>query len=702
MSDQALFRSFDSLSLSGHEPSSRLSPPASGDAGLRDAFSAPNSAPLDSTIPFSAFHLPSLHEGGDAPMGASRFQHLFANGAPVDAAAGHSDSELLPPHLAPVGTRPASDMGAPFDERAGVYGGAPPAGGAAGAGTSAGASALPGGAPPLRGSASFPYANPWGMGAGGGASGAQLPLGMGAAEGTGASLGAAGAPPPLQLGAGPLRFGGKPPNPSGEADIIPTAIVIKNIPFNIKREQLLQVIRDLGIPVPYAFNYHFDQGIFRGLAFANFHTASEANEVVAALNGLDVSGRKLRVEYKKVLQAGEKERIEKEKALKRMQYAQTGHDKERKKDKSMSPEMPAPLPTGAALNGLAIPKDGAQRKSPTEPSSPFFPRVSGDVSSGNGTDGASLDLNDASTLEIYSRVLLFKDDRMRDELAFSRSLTAAERRVVHLVAQKLGLYHYTMGAGDDRHVLVTKTELPGNEPPSAGADLRLKKSAPDLKRAHGAGSTSPDLGLLGGAPGGGSSGHGLLAVPNAQPASHRSTSSLRDSFGMPPDPRFEAFGNGHTHEFRSPPPGSAGSHIFASPFDIPVVPSLARPSSVDIDRLDQYRNPGAPGMPSMPRPPSLGRPEARAPGSAMSLGSEPVGVPAQPFGPSPAPGSNNSSTPRDLGAFGARTRAATTDSRYDELVHPTSAHNAATKSTDESTQDDPNPTEPASTKGEHE
>ena len=32
----------------------------------------------------------------------------------------------------------------------------------------------------------------------------------------------------------------------------------------------------------------------------------------AALNGLDVSGRKLRVEYKKVLQAGEKERIEKE------------------------------------------------------------------------------------------------------------------------------------------------------------------------------------------------------------------------------------------------------------------------------------------------------------------------------------------------------------------------------------------------------
>ena len=38
--------------------------------------------------------------------------------------------------------------------------------------------------------------------------------------------------------------------------------------------------------MPYAFNYHFDQGIFRGLAFANFHSPAEANEVVAALNGV--------------------------------------------------------------------------------------------------------------------------------------------------------------------------------------------------------------------------------------------------------------------------------------------------------------------------------------------------------------------------------------------------------------------------------
>lgn len=51
---------------------------------------------------------------------------------------------------------------------------------------------------------------------------------------------------PLQLGAGPIRFGSQLPTApapnSGDADIIPTAIVIKNIPFNIKREQLLHII----------------------------------------------------------------------------------------------------------------------------------------------------------------------------------------------------------------------------------------------------------------------------------------------------------------------------------------------------------------------------------------------------------------------------------------------------------------------------
>ncbi|CAG8770761.1 12740_t:CDS:2, partial [Acaulospora morrowiae] len=111
---------------------------------------------------------------------------------------------------------------------------------------------------------------------------------------------------------------------TGTQETIPTAIVIKNIPFSIKRDALLAILNNLDIPRPYAFNYHFDNGVFRGLAFANYRTPEETDLVVSALNGYEVSGRKLRVEYKRVLpaaerEAKEREKIEKQKAEKEQQ-----------------------------------------------------------------------------------------------------------------------------------------------------------------------------------------------------------------------------------------------------------------------------------------------------------------------------------------------------------------------------------------------
>lgn len=57
----------------------------------------------------------------------------------------------------------------------------------------------------------------------------------------------------------------------------------------------------MDIPTAYAFNYHFDNGVFRGLAFANYKTPEDTEIVVNAVNGLEVGGRKLKVEYKKML-----------------------------------------------------------------------------------------------------------------------------------------------------------------------------------------------------------------------------------------------------------------------------------------------------------------------------------------------------------------------------------------------------------------
>ena len=119
---------------------------------------------------------------------------------------------------------------------------------------------------------------------------------------------------------------GHRPGPQGRSDqqedddeLIPTAIVIKNIPFAVKKEQLVQLMVDMNLPLPYAFNYHFDNGVFRGLAFANFTSPQETEQVIQALNHMDLSGRKLRVEYKKMLPLAERERIEREKRERRGQ-----------------------------------------------------------------------------------------------------------------------------------------------------------------------------------------------------------------------------------------------------------------------------------------------------------------------------------------------------------------------------------------------
>lgn len=80
--------------------------------------------------------------------------------------------------------------------------------------------------------------------------------------------------------------------------------------------------------------------------------------------------------------------------------------------------------------------------------------------SGGGRSGSSgpieLDMNDSQTLDIYSRVVVFKDDFLREEFSFARSLSANQRKIVHLVAKKLGLGHRSVGMGEDRHVVVYK------------------------------------------------------------------------------------------------------------------------------------------------------------------------------------------------------------------------------------------------------
>ncbi|KAJ8063455.1 hypothetical protein OCU04_007331 [Sclerotinia nivalis] len=62
------------------------------------------------------------------------------------------------------------------------------------------------------------------------------------------------------------------------------------------------------LPSPYAFNYHFDNGIFQGRVFAYFVKNSDTRQVIDAMHNLNLDGKSLRVEYKKyVPRPGEKE-----------------------------------------------------------------------------------------------------------------------------------------------------------------------------------------------------------------------------------------------------------------------------------------------------------------------------------------------------------------------------------------------------------
>ncbi|KAF9178358.1 hypothetical protein BGZ51_007622 [Haplosporangium sp. Z 767] len=250
-------------------------------------------------------------------------------------------------------------------------------------------------------------------------------------------------------------------------DTIPTAIVIKNIPFAVKRDALLQILDGLDIPKPYAFNYHFDNGIFRGLAFANYRTAEETDIVVNAVNGLDVSGRKLRVEFKKVMPAAEQEKREQEKAavlaaealhrremelLEAHLLEQEWREQERRELERRELE----------LQTREFDRERRNRSSVLERhnSARSIDRDDLDLHQSSSASLNQLDLNDGETLAFYDRLLMFRGDPTKDDMIFPENLSPRQRRILHLIADKLSLYHFSEGEGNVRRLIIMKTPPP--------------------------------------------------------------------------------------------------------------------------------------------------------------------------------------------------------------------------------------------------
>ncbi|KAF3918943.1 hypothetical protein ABW20_dc0107110 [Dactylellina cionopaga] len=236
---------------------------------------------------------------------------------------------------------------------------------------------------------------------------------------------------------------------SDDEELIPTAIVIKNIPFAVKKEQLVQLMTELDLPLPYAFNYHFDNGVFRGLAFANFTTAEETGAVINVLNHFELQGRKLRVEYKKMLPLAERERIEREKRERRGQLEEQHRPgqpqpQQLQHQSSMQSLMPSLSPRPSSSSAQTL-KQGTWNQT-----TPFELLGEANVA----WEDLEIDLNNPQTLQFYSQLLLFRDDITREALIFPSTLSPSQRRIVHTLAHHMSLAHISRGSGETRQVQV--------------------------------------------------------------------------------------------------------------------------------------------------------------------------------------------------------------------------------------------------------
>jgi hypothetical protein len=331
--------------------------------------------------------------------------------------------------------------------------------------------------------------------------------------------------------------------PEDNTGIILTAAVVKNIPFNFRKEQLLQRMNDMGLPEPYAFNYHFDQGVFRGLAFANFHHQFQTEMVINSLNGLEVGGRKLRVEYKKMLPDHERERIEREKREKRGQLEEQHR---------------APMHQSSiqSLAAAAAAQQAAVRRS-----SPVFELARPD------TDGFSPAPPD-NTLQYFLQLNEFAKDRSREVFILSSELTSDQRQTIHIIAQNLGLHHTSIGEGDKRQLYISRqplnvssSRLPPNS--SVGVDLHPRGLARAQTHDYLGGYRGDNLAVPGG-----ESGHPILH--GAALREVKSHANLR-SFSPSPSnslgggvPYMNAFATEGSGLFSLPGSSSAAAGINAS------------------------------------------------------------------------------------------------------------------------------------------
>lgn len=170
-------------------------------------------------------------------------------------------------------------------------------------------------------------------------------------------------------------------------------LVIKNLPFHLKHDKMMDMLAKMDIHVQ-SLNFHYDAaGTFRGMAFAKFKAMPDAVKAFDLLNGLDVGGRKIRIEYKR-------------------------------------------KGSNASLIGLPLKALSSLVPGPLE--------------------DFDLDMSDSEIAKVHEQLLRFKENDKLTELAFPPTLSQEEVERIELVAKKLQLSPTLQSMSESRGLCFSK------------------------------------------------------------------------------------------------------------------------------------------------------------------------------------------------------------------------------------------------------
>lgn len=176
-----------------------------------------------------------------------------------------------------------------------------------------------------------------------------------------------------------------------------STLVLKNLNFNLQHDQLVDLMKLLGA-APHTVNYSYDQtGVFRGVAFAKYKKVEDATNAMEKLSGLDIAGRKLRIEFKR---------------------------------------------RGSSISSLTPPVIRAS----TSPSLV-----------GEAFDAANMD--DEQKM-IMGQLKALQQNSGAQEMNFPTTFNMGQRNQVHMIAEHLKLHHKTREGTDGKYVCVSKQPFP--------------------------------------------------------------------------------------------------------------------------------------------------------------------------------------------------------------------------------------------------